>query len=166
MVTEVDHHAIKVRIRDILQADPNSYDSTGSPNKLVDVFVGRPYANNLSAHPTPFCIIANEDNLEDQEPEAVVEGTAVEATKHDCYYLISLVDDAQDGREVEKLLDNLQKTVLQTLKDKFELRNPTDATDPKCSWSMPERVSVFEASQNGMPIQARAIHFHIIVHTS
>ena len=83
-----------------------------------------------------------------------------------CYYLVNLVDDAQDGREVEKLLDNLQKTVLQTLKDKFELRNPTDASDPKCSWSMPERVSVFEASQNGMPIQARAIHFHIIVHTS
>ena len=44
--------------------------------------------------------------------------------------------------------------------------NATAATDPKCSWSMPERVSVFESSQNGMPIQARAIHFHIIVHTS
>ena len=107
MVTEVDHHAIKIRIRDILKADPNSYDSSGSPNKLVDVFVGRPYANNLSAHPTPFCFIANEDNLEDQEPEAVVEGSAVKATKHDCYYLVCLVDDAQDGREVEQLLDDL-----------------------------------------------------------
>ena len=166
MVTEVDHHAIKVRIMDILKADPDCYDSTGSPNKLVDVFVGRPYANNLSAHPTPFAFIANEDNLEDQEPEAVVEGTAVKATKHDCYYLVSLVDDAQDGREVEKLLDNLGKQVLQTLKAEFELRKPSDNSDPKCSWSMPERVSVFEASQNGMPIQARAIHFHIIVHTS
>jgi hypothetical protein len=166
MVTEVDHHAIKVRIMDILKADPDCYDSTGSPNKLVDVFVGRPYANNLSAHPTPFAFIANEDNLEDQEPEAVVEGTAVKATKHDCYYLVSLVDDAQDGREVEKLLDNLGKQVLQTLKGEFELRKPSDDSDPKCSWSMPERVSVFEASQNGMPIQARAIHFHIIVHTS
>ena len=166
MVTEVDHHAIKIRIRDILKADPNSYDSSGSPNKLVDVFVGRPYANNLSAHPTPFCFIANEDNLEDQEPEAVVEGSAVKATKHDCYYLVCLVDDAQDGREVEKLLDDLGKTVMQTLKAKFELRNPTDATDPKCSWSMPERVSVFESSQNGMPILGRAIPFHIIVHTS
>ena len=166
MVTEVDHHAIKVRIMDILKADPDCYDSTGSPNKLVDVFVGRPYANNLSAHPTPFAFIANEDNLEDQEPEAVVEGTAVKATKHDCYYLVNLVDDAQDGREVEKLLDNLGKQVLQTLKAEFELRKPSDDSDPKCSWSMPERVSVFEASQNGMPIQARAIHFHIIVHTS
>ena len=165
MVTEVDHHAIKVRIMDILKADPDCYDSTGSPNKLVDVFVGRPYANNLSAHPTPFAFIANEDNLEDQEPEAVVEGTAVKATKHDCYYLVSLVDDAQDGREVEKLLDNLGKQVLQTLKAEFELRKPSDDSDPKCSWSMPERVSVFEASQNGMPIQARAIHFHIIVNT-
>ena len=166
MVTEVDHHAIKVRIMDILKADPDCYDSTGSPNKLVDVFVGRPYANNLSAHPTPFAFIANEDNLEDQEPEAVVEGTAVKATKHDCYYLVSLVDDAQDGREVEKLLDNLGKQVLQTLKAEFELRKPSDDSDPKCAWSMPERVSVFEASQNGMPIQGRAIHFKIIVHTA
>jgi len=55
MVTEVDHHAIKIRIRDILKDDANSYDSSGSEGKLVDVFVGRPYANNLSAHPTPFC---------------------------------------------------------------------------------------------------------------
>ena len=77
-----------------------------------------------------------------------------------------MVDDAQDGREVEKLLDNLGKQVMQTLKAEFELRKPSDDSDPKCSWSMPERVSVFEASQNGMPIQGRAIHFHIIVHTS
>ena len=166
MVTEVDHHPIKVRIKDILIADAETYDSTGSPNKLVDVFVGRPYANNLSAHPTPFCFIANEDNLEEQEAEAVVENSAVQATIHDCYYLITMVDDAQDGREVEKLLDNLGKQVMQTLKAEFELRKPSDDSDPKCSWSMPERVSVFEASQNGMPIQGRAIHFHIIVHTS
>ena len=52
----------------------------------------------LSAHPTPFAFIANEDNLEDQEPDGVVEGTAVTATKHDCYYLICMVDDAQDGQ--------------------------------------------------------------------
>jgi len=166
MVTEVDHHAVKVRIMDILKDDVNSYDSTGVPNKLVDVFVGRPYANNLSAHPTPFAFIANEDNLEDQTAEAVVEGTAVKATKHDCYYLICMVDDAQDGREVEKQLDVLGKSVMQTLKNKFELRNPDDGLDPKCSWSFPERVSVFESSANGMPIQGRAIHFHIIVHTS
>ena len=166
MVTEVDHHAIKTRIMDILKADPNTYDSSGTPNRLVDIFVGRPYANNLSAHPTPFCFIANEDNLEEQEPEAVVEGSAVQATKHECFYLICMVDDAQDGRAVEKLLDDLGKQVMQTLKAEFELRNPTDDTDPKCSWSFPERVSVFEASQNGMPIQGRAIHFKAIVHTS
>ena len=166
MVTEVDHHAIKVRIKEILQADAETYDSTGSPNKLVDIFVGRPYANNLSAHPTPFCFIANEDNLEEQEAEAVVENSAVQATKHECFYLICMVDDAQDGREVEKLLDKLGKQVMQTLKAEFELRKPSDNSDPKCSWSMPERVSVFEASQNGMPIQGRAIHFKIIVHPS
>ena len=48
MVTEVDHHAIKTRIRDILKDDPALYDSTGEPAKLVDVFVGRPYADNIS----------------------------------------------------------------------------------------------------------------------
>ena len=63
MVTEVDHHAIKVRIRDILKADPDTYDSSGSPNRLVDIFVGRPYANNLSAHPTPFLLLMNAEDL-------------------------------------------------------------------------------------------------------
>ena len=67
MVTEVDHHAVKTRIRDILKDDPALYDSTGEPAKLVDVFVGRPYADNISAHTTPFCFIANEDNLEEFE---------------------------------------------------------------------------------------------------
>ena len=41
MVTEVDHNAIKIRIKEILQANGDLYDSTGRDNKLVDVFVGR-----------------------------------------------------------------------------------------------------------------------------
>ena len=77
-----------------------------------------------------------------------------------------LVDDAQDGREVEKLLDNLGKQTMQTLKANFELRNPDDSSDPKCDWSFPERVSVFNASDNGKPIQGRSIHFHVIMHTN
>ena len=102
MVTEVDHHAVKTRIKDILKADPLLYDSTGEPSKLVDVFVGRPYNNSITAHTTPFCFISNEDNLEEQEPDGVVENNASKSTRHDCHYLLVLVDDAQDGREVEK----------------------------------------------------------------
>ena len=166
MVTEVDHHAVKTRIRDILKDDPALYDSTGEPAKLVDVFVGRPYADNISAHTTPFCFIANEDNLEEQEPDGVVESNASKSTRHDCHYLLVLVDDAQDGREVEKLLDNLGKQTMQTQKANFELRNPDDSSDPKCDWSFPERVSVFNASDNGKPIQGRSIHFHVIMHTN
>tara|TARA_R110002020_G_scaffold64430_3_gene170942 strand:+ start:666 stop:1166 length:501 start_codon:yes stop_codon:yes gene_type:complete len=166
MVTEVDHHAIKTRIKDILKADPLLYDSTGEPNKLVDIFVGRPYADNISAHTTPFCFIANEDNLEEQEPDGVVENNTSKSTRHDCHYFLCIVDDAQDGREVEKLLDNLGKLTMQTLKANFELRKPVGLTDPKCDWSFPERVSVFNASDNGKPIQGRSIHFHVITHTN
>ena len=36
MVTEVDHHAIKNRIRDIVKADATVYDSTGADGKFVD----------------------------------------------------------------------------------------------------------------------------------
>ena len=80
--------------------------------------------------------------------------------------IMEILDDAQDGREVEKLLDNLGKKTMQTLKANFELRKPDGLTDPKCDWSFPERVSAFQASENGKPIQGRAIHFHIIVHTA
>ena len=166
MVTEVDHHSIKTRIKEILQADPLLYDSTGRENKLVDCFVGRPYANNITAHPTPYCFIANEDNLEEQEPDGAVVNNSAKSTRHDCHYILVIVDDAQDGREVEKLLDNLGKLTMQTLKGNFELRLPADSSDPLCDWSFPERVSVFEASENGKPIQGRAIHFHIITHTN
>ena len=46
MVTEVDHHVIKTRIKVIIKADAIVYDSTGRQGKLVDGFVGRPYNNS------------------------------------------------------------------------------------------------------------------------
>jgi len=161
MVTEVDHQAIKVRIKEILQANAGLYDSTGREGKLVDVFVGRPYMNNLQAHPTPYAFIANDDNLEEQEASGVVEGNVTTATRHTCHYIIVIVDIAQDGREVEKKLDNLQKLLLQVLKAKFELRKPVGGTDPKCNYSFPDRIRVFNSSEDGKPIQGRLIHFKV-----
>ena len=166
MVTEVDHHAVKTRIKDILIADATVYDSTGRSGKLVDVFVGRPYNNSLTAHPNPFLFITNADNLEEAEPSGVVESNVTTATKHQCHYLLVIVDAAQDGREVEKSLDNLQKLVLQTIKAKFELRKPTDSTDPKCNYSFPDRVRVFNASDDGKPIQGREIHLRVDIVTA
>ena len=53
MVTEVDHHAVKTRIRDILKDDPALYDSTGEPAKLVDVFVKRCSLSYFCGNPGP-----------------------------------------------------------------------------------------------------------------
>ena len=166
MVTEVDHQAIKIRIKGILQANGDLYDSTGREGKLVDIFVGRPYSNNIQAHPTPYAFIANDDNLEEQEASGVVEGNVTTATKHTCHYIIVIVDIAQDGREVEKKLDNLQKLLLQVLKAKFELRKPVGSTDPLCNYSFPERVRVFNASDDGKPLQGREIFFRVDVVTA
>ena len=157
MVTEVDHHAVKTRIKDILIADAALYDSTGKQGKLVDVFVGRP---------NPFCFITNDDNLEEAEPNGAVQSNIVSATKHTCHYIIVIVDIAQDGREVEKKLDSLQKLLLQTLKSKFELRKPTDSTDPMCNYSFPDRVRVFNSNDDGKPLQGRLIHFKVEITTA
>jgi hypothetical protein len=166
MVTEVDHHAVKTRIKDILIADAALYDSTGKQGKLVDIFVGRPYNNSMTAHPNPFCFITNDDNLEEAEPNGAVQSNIVSATKHTCHYIIVIVDIAQDGREVEKKLDSLQKLVLQTLKSKFELRKPTDSTDPMCNYSFPDRVRVFNSNDDGKPLQGRLIHFKVEITTA
>lgn len=166
MVTEVDHHVIKTRIKDIIKADATVYDSTGRQGKLVDVFVGRPYNNSLTAHPNPFLFITNADNLEEAEAQGVVESNVVKATRHQCHYLLVIVDVAQDGREVEKNLDALQKLVLQSLKAKFELRKPVGGTDPLCNYSFPERVRVFNASDDGKPLQGREIFFRVDVVTA
>tara|TARA_R110002020_G_scaffold173341_1_gene364214 strand:+ start:1482 stop:1982 length:501 start_codon:yes stop_codon:yes gene_type:complete len=166
MVTEVDHHVIKTRIKEIIQADSNVYDSTGRQGKLVDVFVGRPYNNSLTAHPNPFLFITNADNLEEAEAQGVVQNNIIKATLHRCHYILVIVDIAQDGREVEKSLDNLQKLVLQSIKTKFELRKPTDSSDPLCNYSFPERVRVFNAGDDGKPIQGREIHFRVDVVTA
>lgn len=166
MVTEVDHNAVKNRIKDILKADATLYDSTGRQGKLVDIFVGRPYNNSLTAHPNPFCFIANDDNLEESEPSGQAVSNTIKATTHVCHYIIVIVDIAQDGREVEKKLDDLQKLLLQTLKAKFELRKPTDSTDPMCNYSFPDRIRVFNSNDDGKPLQGRLIHFRVEITTS
>ena len=165
MVTEVDHHAIKTRIKEIVQASATVYDSTGSDGKFVDCFVGRPYNDAITAHPTPYLFITNDDSLETQRNIGVVQSNTVQATEHTVRYLLIMVDQSQDGMQVEKDLDGLGKNLLQVLKTKFELRDAS-GTDPKCNYSIPERVSVFNTSLNGKPVQARTIVFKLIINTS
>jgi len=165
MVTEVDHHTIKNRIRDIVKADATVYDSTGSDGKFVDCFVGRPYNDAITTHPTPYLFITNDDNMESQKEIGVVQGNILQATEHTVRYLLVMVDQAQDGRQVEKDLDALGKNLLQVLKSKFELRNSAGA-DPKCNYSLPERITVFNTSQNGKPVQARTIVLKLLITTS
>ena len=166
MVTEVDHHSVKTRIKEILQANATVYDPTGSPGKLVDCFVGRPYNNAISAHTTPYAFITNDDNLEEMSAEGVVQNDTTTATLHDVKYLIVMVDQAQDGRQVERNLDDIGKNLIQVLKANFELRKPTDSTDPKCSYSFPVRVNVFDTTSSGKPLQGRIIHMKLLIHTS
>ena len=165
MVTEVDHHAIKTRIKEIVQASATVYDSTGSDGKFVDCFVGRPYNDAITTHPTPYLFITNDDNMESQKEIGVVQGNILQATEHTVRYLLVMVDQAQDGRQVEKDLDDLGKNLLQVLKSKFELRNSAGA-DPKCNYSLPERITVFNTSQNGKPVQARTIVLKLLITTS
>ena len=165
MVTEVDHHSIKTRIKDIVKANATVYDSTGSDGKFVDCFVGRPYNDAITTHPTPYLFITNDDNLEEQEPTGVVESNAITATKHTVRYMLVMVDQAQDGRQVEKDLDALGKNLLQVIKAKFELRDSSGA-DPKCNYSFPDRVRVFNTSMNGKPVQARTIFLRLEIITS
>ena len=165
MVTEVDHHAIKNRIRDIVKADATVYDSTGADGKFVDCFVGRPYNDAITTHPTPYLFITNDDNMESQKEVGVVQSNILQATEHTIRYLLVMVDQAQDGRQVEKDLDDLGKNLLQVLKSKFELRNSAGA-DPKCNYSFPDRVRVFNASDDGKPIQGREIHLRVDIVTA
>jgi len=165
MVTEVDHHAIKNRIRDIVKADATVYDSTGADGKFVDCFVGRPYNDAITTHPTPYLFITNDDNMESQKEVGVVQSNILQATEHTIRYLLVMVDQAQDGRQVEKDLDDLGKNLLQVLKSKFELRNSAGA-DPKCNYSLPERITVFNTSLNGKPVQARTIVLKLLITTS
>ena len=165
MVTEIDHHSIKTRIKEIIQADASIYDSSGAAGKFVDCVVGRPYNDALTAHPTPYLFITNDDSLETQRNIGVVQSNTVQATEHTVRYLLIMVDQAQDGRQVEKDLDGLGKNLLQVLKTKFELRDAS-GTDPKCNYSIPERVSVFNTSLNGKPVLARTIVFKLIINTS
>jgi len=166
MVTEIDHQKIKERIRDIIKAAPLAFDETGASGKFTECFVGRPYNDEISVHVTPYVFITNDDLIEEMSPSATVDSDAVQATEHIIRYILVMVQQAQDGRQVEKDLDNLGKVLIQTLKANFQLKDPTAKDDPKCDWSFPEQLRAFDTQSHGKPIQGRTLTLRLITHTS
>ena len=100
------------------------------------------------------------------KPIASVVDNTVKGTEHTVRYLLVMVQQAQDGRQVEKDLDSLGQKLIQVLKANFELKHPTTLADPKCTWSFPESIRVFDSQANGKPVQGRTLTMRLICHTS
>lgn len=166
MVTEIDHQAIKTRIKDIIEADEDLFDKKGEDGKLVEVFVGRPFSNSLSAHSTPFCFITNDDLMEQDRATGSIESNAATISNHIIRYQVVLVDDGTDGQDAEKLLDNLQKKLKERLKSNITLVKPSDSSDPLVHFSWPEQTTQFFSGESGEVLQGRNTRVRIEVNSS
>lgn len=168
MVTELDHNAIKQRIIAILQTNSDIWTSSlDSAEKFRTMEVGAPDLDKIAELAQPALFITNDSMIERQKRIGEIASNASTITETEFEYRI--IFTAQHGRgsvEVEELLDDFQKEILETLKANYDLRNPSGGTDPKVARSWPVEIRMLNSNLLGRQLQGRTIRLRCIAHTS
>jgi len=166
-MTGFDNQAIKTRIKEIIEADKDLYDSKGVDGKIATVYIGFPKNKNINAiAPTPYCVITNHVDLLKVEPYAQVVNNQWTSKKNWIKLLIIVVDRQESGELVEKSLDSILQKLISTLDKNVSLRK-SDGTDAKAKQSVCARVDAMSAGQyQGKATDGFAATFEILVLTS
>lgn len=161
MVTEIDLWAIKTRIKDILEAN------TTLNEFFRDFHVGAPAGNVSEGQPMPYIFITNDEGLIEEDEEAsTVQNDAPVTSKHTLHFMIVYMITEKDGPTTEKSLDDIGKTVKETLKENHHLKNPTSSDDPMAFRSYPEETRPLNRDKLGQEVQGRVLFFKVIQYTS
>lgn len=160
-LTEVDVWALKTRIKDILAND------TTLAAYFKKFHVGAPEGGFNECNPKPFLFVTNDEGLIIEDDEAsTVQNDEPKTSTQIIHLLIGYLDKANKGSKVEKKLDDITKTIKETLKENYHLKHPTLANDPKAFRSYPEEVRPLNPEMLGKETQGRAIFFKVTAYTS
>lgn len=161
MVTEIDHQAIKHRIIAILKK------SIPLTEFFKDFQVGAPPGNIPEDCPMPYIFITNDDLIEEDELTSTVKDNVGHTSTHTIRYLIAYMDNTKDGPTTEKSLDDIGKTIKETIKGNYHLEDPDNpGTDPKAASSWPEETRILNPAMTGKEVQGRVITLKIIIYTN
>lgn len=161
-----DNHAVKQRIKEIIEADVSLYDPTGIPGKISQVFIGYPKNKNIHAvSPTPYCVITNHVDLLKVQPYAQQVNNQWTSKQNFVKYMIIVADRQASGELVEKSLDEILQKVINTLDKNVELRK-SDGTDPLAKKSVVAGGSALQAGQyQGQATDGFELDFEVMVLT-
>lgn len=146
MPTEINHNSVKQQMVDILQNNTNLYDvNVIDGSRITYIEVGEPSqvlksGSGLPIPPTyPGLWITNSRPLETIKPTGTITDTSHTALIHDVDYDIKFMVNEQDSIIAEKVLDNLQQVILETLED--DIRFDNDIWSSSTTYSTDDKVS-------------------------
>jgi hypothetical protein len=160
-MAELNHNTIKTKIVAILKANTSLYTTTAEANKLRSIEVGYPQGSSLSDSMPPYAYVTNSNPFESITNRGSVVSNGVKMLEHSFQYDIVFVVNESDSRTSELRLDNLQKTILDTLEADVDL---TGTGSAEVDNSFPIRVDDLrvERSDKGMGFNGRVITLKLI----
>ena len=158
MPTELDHDAIKNKIKDILEGNATLYDATGALGKVRQINVGHPDHKNGLEDVFPSIYVTNSNPLD----RIKIAGSITRSSEslspllHTFRYKIVLQEKTKGSRTTEQSLDDFQKLLLESLEEDHQLKNGGSAVVDS---SRPESVETFKNDLNGKSVQGRIITY-------
>ena len=161
MPTEPNLKVIKNRIVKIITNA--MFDESGKGTGFVTIQKGLPDNNHFKDIPKPACFVANAQNLEVDSPFGPVTDvngiTSEGASRHDFTFQIQIFQQGSDAAEVDDLLDELHKTLKETLKANYKLVDPVTKDDPLVVQSLFTLTTTYSAEQDGKIVDGRIFLF-------
>lgn len=130
-IVAIDNNKIKVRIKDILEADAAFFDKNNPKGKVREVIVGTPPNKNYKDLHHPALVITNSERwMEEQNRGPVIANKKSSVATIVRYDLILTVHN-EDSNAAEKELDRLWPLLEQRLYD-FSTLETVALADPLC----------------------------------
>ena len=161
-VTEPDVNLIKQEIINILQTNENLWQEDNHEVGFQTMQVGLPLNNVFKGLAYPALYVTNETSLEQAKPLGAVQAGELKGTQHIFKFRIIFFDQAEDGQEVEKSLDDLYKIINEVLKENYQLNQVQNTTYAFARTGHSFNFGEFE----GKAIDGRVIVLSVEVHTS
>ena len=168
MPTEISHQNVKQRIVDIFKNDTNVYPQVAEKDgKAREVYVGFPNGKETEDSMEPYIFVTSANLYETIIPESVSQNDAFVALEHTVRYLIVFVAQGNDARDTESQLDSMQKRIMESIENNYQLKDPVADNDPLAAKSFPERVEILNPGKLlGTERQGRIITLRCVIHTS
>ena len=160
-VTEADINLIKQEIVSILKTNANLWQEDNHEVGFQTIEVGLPLNNVFKGLAYPALFVTNETSLEQAKPLGAVQAGELKGSQHIYKFRLIFFDQAEDGQEVEKSLDDLYKQINQTLKENYQLNQVQQTT-----YAFPRTGHSFNFGEmEGKAIDGRVIILTVEVHT-